>query len=225
MTIDLMLDELIEILCGITPSLDSASSACDVFEAYIFSIILESAKTEGARINFRDINGNRALTNFVFRTSPGKISSRRQPYSYATINFEGKPQLEAHLGVYITGKSDVYHECDVAVLYSTEAEYCRRNQNIIPRHTKVLIAAECKYYAGSITLNLGRSFLGLCTDIGYQYGDRFFISNTSSSTVEKLLERHKAQWEHKIVPQNVVEVNRLKGVIQNVFKRYKAREN
>src|SRR5689334_11022140 len=86
----------------ISPSLTSASDTSDIFEAYVFSLILEAARIEGANVYFRDVNGNSPST-FIFRTSPGYIFSRAQPYTHAVIEFSGKPTLETHVGVRVSG--------------------------------------------------------------------------------------------------------------------------
>src|SRR5258705_13058148 len=51
-------------------------------------------------------------------------------------SFPNCPDLEAHVGIFIAGKSGVAHECDVAVLYSDEACTCRQ-ENAHPRSSQV----------------------------------------------------------------------------------------
>lgn len=206
---------------AVSPSLTSASDTSDIFEAYIFSLILEAARVEGANIYFRNVNGSSPST-FVFRTSPGYIFSRTQPYTHAVIDFPGKPMLETHVGVRVSGSSGVLHECDVAVLYQAEAETCRYNE-VSPRSSKVIMAVECKYYANSIPLGLARSFLGLDVDMSSQ--DCFFVVNTSSTSAEKLLAKKNKSYGCNVVPSSIVDVNRLKSSFQSSFTKYKARNN
>jgi hypothetical protein len=207
----------------LSPTTSTNSRICDLYEAYIFGLIIEAAKIEGAQVTHRNIDGS-TLTEFTFRTSPGNISSQRRPYSYAIIDFRDKPRLEVHLGVYVAGKSEVPHECDVAVIYSDEAETCRRNMNVLPRHTKVLISVECKFYTTGIGIDLGRGFLGLYEEIGFGYGSRYFVTNTSSRSVEKMLSSHKRQWGHEIVPSIPRNVDRLRSSFQTDFVHFKARK-
>ena len=223
MTIRNDLIQDIEAALGNTISSTTANRSADndLFEAYTFSLVIEAARNEGAAVSYLDING-RTPTSLVFRTSPGYISSSVQPYTYALIEFQNKPFLEAHIGVYVSGKSGVPHECDVAVLFNDEAELCRQNSSVLPRHSKVLLAAECKFYTSSLTLGLGRGFLGLHADTAYSNGERFFVTNTSSTSVEKLLSQHKKKWDHEVIPSSQ-SATRLRFAFQEVFKNYKAR--
>ena len=60
---------------GTSPSLSSASNTSDIFEAYVFSLVIEAARIEGASIMFRNVLGQNNPPVFVFRTSPGYIFS------------------------------------------------------------------------------------------------------------------------------------------------------
>lgn len=206
---------------AVTSNLGSASAVSDLFEAYVFSLVLRAAAEEGADIEFRNVH-DRPTSSFVFRTSPGYISSTAQDYTHAVVAFPNTDVLEAHVGIYISGKSQVIHESDVAVLWQTEAVTCRRNPGAIPRHTRVLLSAECKFYSSRMSLGMGRAFLGLCTDIHYGPGDRFFVMNTDSGTVERLLTKHKRSWEHHLVPGSDTEEGRMIPAFREVFKRFKS---
>jgi hypothetical protein len=203
-----------------SPSLSTSSDASDLFEGYVFSLAVQAAQTEGASITYRDVNGN-VSTNFMFRTSPGYIYSRSQLYSYALILFQNRPPLEAHLGVRVEGISKVLHECDVAVLEQSEADRCWRRL-VSPRSSKVLIAVECKFYTTPLQLHLARSFLGLLSDLSAK--DGLFVSNNSSNSIEQLLSGRKRKWEHNLIPNATLEVNRLRHEFQSSYKRYKAKK-
>jgi len=207
---------------AIDPATATQSATYDLFEAYIFSLVIEAARLEGASISYRNISGNYPST-LVFRTSPGYVSSATRQYTYAIINFPNQPRLEAHIGIFVAGRSNVPHECDVAVLYSDEAETCRRNRGVLPRYSKVIIAAECKFYTSGLTLGLGRGFLGLLADISFKHGGRYFITNTSSASIEKLLTEHAKDWGHDVVPTSANDVNKLRSLFQKKFEYYKAR--
>jgi len=154
-------------------NLGAASAGNDLYECYVWSLVLDAAQREGATIRLLNRSGSLA-TNFWFRTSPSSIFSPRHDYCHAEIQFDACPTLEAHVGVYVSGKSRVNHERDVAVIYKDEADTCRA-ESVNPRSSKVLLAIECKYYLSStLGVNLGRSFLGLINDI-YTAG-RFFVS-------------------------------------------------
>ena len=51
----------------------------------------------------------------------------------------------------------------------------------------------------------------------------FFVFNREAESVERLLAHKKQQWDHNIVPENGVPVDRLRGAFQVAFKNYKAR--
>jgi hypothetical protein len=137
------------------------------------------------------------------------------------IEFSNKPALEAHIGIKIAGKSVVLHEADIAVLDRADAENCRRNF-VSPRSSKVIVAVECKYYSSALQLHLARSFIGLVSDISSK--DPFFVTNTSATSVEKLLSHRVSHWEKDISPAcSNNEVDRLLYSFRSSFKNYKAR--
>jgi hypothetical protein len=203
----------------ITPSLTSTSASSDIFEAYIFSLVLEAARIEGANIAFQNVNGSIPST-FVFRTSPGYIFSNVHSYTHAIIDFPNRPTLEAHIGIRVSGKSGVLHECDVAVLYQAEAATCRLN-GVSPRSSRVIIGIECKFYSSTIPLGLARSFIGLGLDLSAQ--DCYFVVNTSSSSAEKLLAKKRRGYGINIFPSSNVNVERLRNNFQQSFDRFKAK--
>jgi hypothetical protein len=206
---------------AVRPSLTSASAAFDLYEAYLFSLVVAAARTEGGIVSYRSISGG--LPNpFVFRTSPGYIGSNTHNYGYGEIDFAGCPLLEVHVGVRVSGHSNVLHECDVSVLLRDEAELCRRGPDLIaPRSSKLLIAIEAKYYTRDIPLHLGRGFLGLVRD--FSADKTFFVANRGGRSVEKLLSHKKQLWEHNINPSDQVSVARLRNALQTAFKDYRAR--
>lgn len=204
---------------AISPSLTTASDTSDIFEAYVFTLVVEAAETEGAAITYRDVDGNKPPV-FVFRTSPGYIFSRNRAYTHAVIAFSEKLPLEAHVGVRVVGKSGVLHECDVAVIEQAEAETCRQRQ-VPPRPSKVLVAVECKFYSTPHQLNFARAFIGLTSDLSAT--QPLFVTNSSSDSLEKLLSERGRIWEHNLTPSASVKVMRLRHKFQNAFQDYKAR--
>ncbi len=217
-----LLNEIRRVLgSAISPSLTTASATNDLFEAYILVTVLEAAQSEGATISYENVHGA-VPSVFVFRTSPGHIYSTQHDYTHAIISFPNMPTLEAHIGVRTSGKSGVLHECDVVVLRRDEAETCRRNQ-VPPRHNRVILSVECKFYTANIPLGLARAFLGYVTDMSASHAVSYFVVNTSSDNAEKLLAHHSKYWEHQITPSSVVDVQRLKNSFQKTFKNYQAR--
>jgi hypothetical protein len=174
----------------------TASADNDRFEAYVWSLVLSAATAEGATITFRDPVKNQA-SNLLFRTSPGSISTKVPAFTHASIMFAGKPELEAHIGIKIQGKSRVPHECDVVVIPAGEADTCRTT-NAHPRQSAVVIATECKYYYSKLPFRLSREFLGLCKEM--RAVDCYFAVNTSKVSVEKVLAYYRCNCETLVLP-------------------------
>jgi hypothetical protein len=208
---------------AVIPNLTSNSSGDDLYEAYVWSIVIEAAKNKGATVEFKDVNGNAVASDYYFRTSPSELWWSSRDYCHAEIDFPNCPILEAHTGVYVAGKSDVRHECDVAVLHKTEADICRSN-HVLPRPSKVLLAVECKYYVNSNPgLGLARGFLGLREEI--QRENRFFIATSHSKSVEKLLSKHTRDYELKFTPVIPHNIDVIRGVFEAVFAKFKGQHS
>lgn len=174
----------------------SASADNDRFEAYVWSLVVRAAISEGASVTY--MNPSKAVVDeLLFRTSPGSISSKSPPFTHAQIVFPRKPELEAHVGIKIQGKSRVPHECDVVVLPMVEADTCRAT-NAHPRHSAIVIAAECKYYFSNLPFRLSREFLGLCKEM--RAVDCYFAVNTSKESVEKVLAYYRCHCETLVLP-------------------------
>ncbi|MEC4813960.1 MAG: hypothetical protein SAK29_11905 [Scytonema sp. PMC 1069.18] len=205
---------------SIQPAFTDESKISDIYEEYVFNIILSAAKNEGASISYLDAFGN-IPPSFLFRRSPGQIYANDEPYTHAILGFPGIPLLEVHVGVRVQGISQVAHECDVCVLYQHEADDCR-NTKRGPDCSKVIIAVECKHYESELNLNLARSFIGLASELQVE-GDCYFVSNTSSVSVAKLLTIRRLKWEHNVTPGSRNDINRLRYAFQSNFKDVKAR--
>jgi hypothetical protein len=209
--------EIQSALGGLSANLSSTAAGADLYEAYVWSLVLEAAQNEGATIRLQDRHGS-LPTNFWFRTSPSSIFSSAHNYCHAEISFPNCPVLEAHVGIYIAGRSQVAHECDVAVVYQNEAQTCRA-QNVHPRSGKALLTVECKYYIdSSIGIGLGRAFLGLLHDI--YNGDRFFVGTRRSNSVGKLFSKHKKQYELGLSPLDTRLEGRLRSAFERVFRDF-----
>ena len=206
---------------AVVPSLTSTAAVGDVYEAYLFSLVLRAARAEDATVTLACIQGG-TPNPFVFRTSPGYLNSRHRNYGYAIIQLPGCPSLEAHLGVRVSGHSTVLHECDVSVLLQGEADICRsRPELVAPRSHKIVIALEAKYYTTDLALHLGRGFLGLVRDTSAQ--NAFFVINRDAPSIERLLAHKREQWEHRVVPKELRAIGRLTNALQKAFHNFRAR--
>jgi hypothetical protein len=207
-------------LAGVpSANLARASAGEDLYEAYVWSLVLEAASNEGASVRLRDRGGG-VPTSFWFRTSPSSIFSTAHNYCHAEIEFTNRPIVEAHIGIFVAGRSQVAHECDVAVLYKSEANICR-NSSVHPRSGKVILTAECKYYINStIGINLGRSFLGLLHDI--YTGDRYFVATSVSPSVSMLFSKHNKEYELGLSPLGPRLEGRLRGSFEKTFRDFRS---
>lgn len=203
---------------AISPNLTVGSQGDDLYEAYIWSVIINAAQNKGATIEFKDVFGNTVSANFTFRTSPGEIWWQSQNYCHAEISFPNCPALEAHVGIYVAGRSKVRHECDVAVLFKNEADVCRARQ-VLPRASKVILSVEATYYVNSTPgLSLGRAFLGLCEEI--QRNNRFFIATSHSGSIAKLLAKHTRDFDLQFTPVQPHNVDVIRGAFEKVFDTF-----
>lgn len=207
----------------------SKAEANDLFEAFIFTILLEAAIKENVRlpIAFEDTLGNKA-SNILFRRSPGYINEQKNKYTHAVLNFPTRSddlELEAHIGIYAVGSSKVPQECDIAVLSRKEGQRCRqiRGRKTVVKSTNIVIGVECKCYESSkVALGLGRSFLGLVQDFSSN-GKYFFVFNNEKPSVEKMLSHYDKGWENNLSPTSLKEIESLRNLFQRRFKILKTK--
>ncbi|MGG6270891.1 hypothetical protein ACQ4M3_41465 [Leptolyngbya sp. AN03gr2] len=209
----------------VTPSFGTTVQGGDLYEAYIFSLVIKAALNEGAvpaeggAISFRDPQDN-ITPDLLFRKSPGQIYAKTQAYTHAVIEFAGKPQLEVHVGIKAIGRLKVARECDIAVLYRDKAIACR-TQKRIPKASEIVLAIECKHVE-ALDLDVGSEFLGLASDLRVKE-EWFFVSSSASDGVAKMLANDRKQWHHNVKPGELNNVNRLMYSLQNVFKNFNAK--
>lgn len=206
---------------SLAPEFISNAKAYELYQGYVFGIILSAAWNEGASVFTKDAFGTTNPPRLLFRRSPGEIYGTTGPYAHAILEFPDKPLLEVHVSIMVRGISQVSHECDVCVLYKEEADRCRTAMRD-PECSQLLIAAECKQYDSPLKLDLARSFIGLASELQVE-GDCYFIASGFSGSVAKLLATRRLKWEHNITPGATNELNRLRYAFQNNFKDFKAR--
>jgi len=214
-----LLAEIRSSLTPLPPSLTSSSHGSDLFEAYILTLIVAAARSEGATVTYETVTGT-PPGQFFFRTSPGHIYSRLHPYTHAVIDFGTRPLLEAHLGVLVSGRSRVLHECDIAVLDRDEAIECRRNR-AEPRSNKLLLSVEAKFYTTVLSLNLARAYIGLTSDLSVLFP--CFVANTTSVSAMRLLAARKERDWFDRVMTGQPSADRLSSFFATAFHNYKAR--
>lgn len=212
---DPLLTELRHLLPGTTSNYTAASKAYDVYEGFVFGLVVETADNCGANVRYATVQGA-STTDLCFRTAPGQLYSDAQPYTHAVIEFFGAPPLEAHLGVRVQGGSGVLHECDVLVLSSAEAELSRNNR-IAPRGSHCLLGVECKFYAASLGIDLARNFEGVHVDLRAKH--EVFVANTDGVNVVKYLSARRRLLERSVTPGSP-QAGYLKSHVREAFKSY-----
>lgn len=191
----------------------------DRFEGYLFALVLKAARKEGAHIGFENCDGPfRGIA--TFRTSPGHIYSRIRPYTHAVIYFPHTPPLEAHVGLYVTGRSRLRHEADVVVLGRDFAHWCRQGKTDPPQSACQLLL-ECKYYASDPGMSIGREFLGLSAEFSVR--KCVFVTNQQATRLQELFRMHCREWRHQILPGKTYHVGRMVSLARRAFALYRAR--
>ncbi|MFD8864038.1 hypothetical protein ACFV1F_06545 [Streptomyces sp. NPDC059590] len=213
---DDLLNEVKFLIAARSFSYTSTSDACDVYEGFVFSLVVSTASKWGAQVRYEDVHGN-TVQDLLFRTGPGQLYQKTKPFTHAVIEFDRAPALEAHVGVRIQGGSGVLHECDVVVLQADEAALSRR-EGIAPRGTKCLLAIECKYYTTHLGIELARNFEGLHADLRAQH--ELFVSNTSAPNVLRYLSARKREYEPLVAPSSPDRVQEVRSQIRRAFKSY-----
>lgn len=201
---------------ALLPQVHQSMQTFKLFEVFVFALVREAARREGACIRLLDENGN-PVSHYLFRSSPGTLGRPQRNFTHAEIWFPGTEPLEAHVAVKVTGRAEVDHECDVVVLTQSEADLARRDRGS-PGYRKALLHIECKYYNGSIDISEGRGFLGLQVDLSKPVG--FFVMNRQAQSVETLIQTHRRVATPRVRPGNNDDVERLIGYLRQPFQRY-----
>jgi len=205
---------------AISPNLNSRSKGFDLYEAYVFTLGIDACNRLQVPITYKNRDGSPAST-FNFRTGPGSLA--RGPYSHAEIRLGArKPLIEAHVGVKVMGLSKVEHEMDFSMISKEEADFCR-DKDVFPRHNKVVLAAECKFYTRrGVGIAMGRGFVGLSDDLGRR--DTFFVMNRPAARIEQFVDRHN-KWGcfSPVAPAFADETGRLISSFQTVLKKLRSK--
>lgn len=205
---------------AINPDFNGALEQANIFDVYLFTILLKAIANEGATIYYNNVL-DETPKYLTFRKTPGKIHGNTHPYTYAIVEFPDKPALEVHLAVKVQGRAGVLHNCNLLMLYQKEANICRLLQRE-PRHSQVILAVKSQHNTSELKLETAGAFIGLASDIRYE-GGSYFISNTYSEAVAKLLTIARKKWELNIFPRATNDVHRLMYSFQTIFKDFKAR--
>lgn len=205
---------------SLDPEFNTAAEQSRIFDTYLFTILLKAVANEGGTIYYNNVL-DETPKYLTFRKTAGKIHGTAHPYTHAVVEFPDKPALEVHLGVKVQGRAGVLHNCNVLILSQKEANICRL-LNREPRHSQVILAVKSEHSTSELKLESAGAFIGLASDIRYE-GGSYFISNSYSQPVAKLLTTARKKWELNIFPRATNDVHRLMYSFQTIFKDFKAR--
>lgn len=200
----------------------------DIYEAYLFSLVVKVAQDRGYAVEFLMSDGNTATT-LHFRRKPAPIyspSSARSHgvprlYTHARLSYRGRPDLEVHVGVQVTGSSKVAHEADVLIIGSKHADKARKRR-LHPPSRAALLILEAKFYkARSVGLAEARNFLGLQFDTSATH---YMLACTVAQSSAKNLLAHRMPIELKegVLPARQGERS-LNALIDAALSRYASR--
>lgn len=197
-----LLDRLKASLPAALPTaLDAAGSdpaaGNDLYEAYLFSLVLRAAGAEGYAVDFRQSDGG-PTSEFRLRRGPGRLPTG--DFTHAVLSHPGtsKSPLEVHTGAAVIGTSKVAHEADVLVLRQDVADRCRRLR-IDPNSTGAVIVVEGKYYTRPLSLGMGRQFLGLDSEMSRR-ATTILAATVVNKSVMHLLQGRDRAYDLGVLP-------------------------
>ncbi|GAA3458720.1 hypothetical protein ACFFSW_07680 [Saccharothrix longispora] len=201
-----------------TTSGPSPSAGDDVYEAFLFALVLKAARVEGYTVTFDDGFG-RAPAVFRLRRSPGRLTTT-DTFTHAVLSLPNsrKDPLEVHTGISVVGASKVAHEADVVVLPSAVAQRSRM-LGTDPPSSKTIMVVEGKFYRRNpVSLGTGREFLGLGADL--QSTKTIFAATVTSMSVVHLLQGKSKLYEVGVLPGRKAEAD-LQGRFATELRGYR----
>ena len=191
----------------------------DLYEAYLFGLVLIAARREGFNITLADADG--PATVLCLRRGPGRLPSGGRPgarFTHAVLACPPRPALELHTGVSVVGQSKVPHEADVLVLPQADADRCR-NLDLDPRGRDAELLIEAKYYTNPVGLDTGREFLGLCSDISAKH--KVFAATLVGGSVVSLFSGKSVSHDIGVLPRRRGEESLL-SLIERILRDYRS---
>jgi hypothetical protein len=192
-----------------------AATESDLYEAALLTIAVDAAEDAGGRCLITN-DGRTRSTRLTFRRAPGSLW--RGDFTYIAATFPSTPlSLEIHLGVYVIGASKVLHECDIAILDQEDAERSRQGQ-VHPRRTRLIASVEAKNYSASPGIGVGRSFIGLSTELGQARCALAFPARRSSN-IAALLATRPSECFDELTPRGPA-ANRLRSHLDQKIRNW-----
>lgn len=193
----------------------------DLYEAYLFGLVIEAASALRYDISFRNAAG--AATNLHLRRSPGRISNSGAPgpmFTHAELSVGARPPLELHTGVVIVGRSKVPHEADVLLLPKADADRCR-SANVDPPSGAARLVIEAKYYTNPVNLGTARGFLGLSKDLTAKKV-AFACTVADAASTALLAGTPSVEYDIGVLPSRNGEAS-LRSFVQRLLRDYRDR--
>lgn len=193
----------------------------DLYEAYIFALVISAARALGYHVEFETALG--PATNLHLRRSPGRISSSGGPgplFTHAALSINTRPTLELHTGVVVAGRSKVVHEADVLLLPKSVANRCRAT-GVDPASGNARLIIEAKYYTLPVNLGTARAFLGLSKDLSAKKV-AFVCTVADASSTALLAGTSSVEYDIGVLPYRNGEVS-LRSFIQRLLRDYRDR--
>ena len=192
-----LINHLTAQLGALSTTYQSSAAPSDLYEAALWTLAVDATKIAGA-ISV-DLRGPTTPTGSVlptFRTQPGSFWVGG--FTYAVVSFATtRRQCEIHLGVKVVGESGVAHECDVAIIEEREAQRSRTG-TVHPRKAGLIASIEAKNYHASPGIGVGRSFIGLATELGHPKSSLAFPAGGAPNLMRLLARRSSECFDDSI---------------------------
>ncbi|MBN8424713.1 hypothetical protein JF531_09285 [Microbacterium esteraromaticum] len=200
----------------------TATPGNDLYEAYLFGLILEAAKIAGYTVEIRD--STKPAKQLHLRRSPGRIYSIGAPgrlYTHALLKVGNRPPLEVHTGVKFVGRSKVLHEADVLVIPQKDADRSRAAA-VDPHSKSAFLIIEAKYWTKAVKLGTGREFLGLRRDSSAK-AQVFVCTIAKASAIALLAGSPGVEYDDGVLPNRAVEES-LRYFVHRLLRDYRDRQ-
>ncbi len=203
---------------GIRPVLQLNSNTRErAFEAYVFSLVLKGLRQAGAAVQLVGIQSGVDPTRWVFRGSPGQMSSTAQDFLYAECSLEDR-SFEVHVDVQYEGSSGATHEIDVSIYDHRRADAVRRH-NALPGSNYLYGAVECKFYDSTLGTSLGRAFVGLVDDCGALVLKSFATNGKSDGLRKYFRQKRRPDPFFTLSPLRPKTVTRFLNKVDHDFRK------
>ncbi|MGH7028453.1 hypothetical protein [Brevundimonas sp.] len=189
----------------------------DIYEAYVWTRVIEAARRLGWHVTYSAPDGSWSGT-LMLRRGPGVIYSPT-PFTFAVLTKPLTDPLEVHLGVMVTGRSGVAHECDVLVL-PADAAQAARDAGEHPSYRNVVLQAECKFYTGSLPLGLARGLRGLSADCSLGKAGGLVTNALRSTSIGRLILHNRLYYNPRLTPGYRMEVRKLDRRLEHRLRRW-----